>query len=276
MALLILAMISIQLGATWAKGLFPKVGPQGTATLRLGFSALFIAIATRPWRGFAPRRAPWALIAYGVTLGAMNTMFYMAIATVPLGVAIALEFIGPLSLALMASRRPAHFAWLALAVAGLAVLLPLRSGAGAIDPKGAALALASGGCWALYIVFGRRAGGLHGPRAAGLGMIIAAAVFLPIGVARVGPTLFAPAILPAAALLAVLSSAVPYSLEMVALTRMPTRVFGALMSLEPAVGALAGLAFLGEHPTPLQWAGIAAVIAASLGTTLTVQAGEAP
>ena len=275
LTLLVIAMASMQFGAAYAKGLFPRVGAQGAAGLRLAFSALMLGLATRPWRGPRVARSLSPLLAYGAALGAMNTLFYMALATTPLGIAIALEFIGPLGLALAASRRPADFAWIALAVGGLLVLLPLRQGAHAVDPRGAAFALGSGACWALYIVFGRRAGALLGGRATGLGMIVAAAIFAPVAIARIGPALFAPGLIPAALLLALLSSALPYSLEMVALTRLPARVFGTLMSLEPGVGAIAGLVMLGERPTVEQWAGIAAVVVASVGTTLSARRPEA-
>jgi inner membrane transporter RhtA len=267
-ALLLAATISMQLGAVFAKSLFPSVGAQGAATLRLGYSALILGVTIRPWRGLSAGRRLAPLIAYGVSLGAMNTLFYMSLDTTPLGVAVSLEFLGPLGLALAASRRPMDFAWVALAAGGLAALLPLGQAARSVDPVGAALALGAGLCWALYIVFGRRAGADHGPRTTALGMIIAAAVFVPLGVARVGGALFAPALAPSAILLALLSSAVPYSLEMVALTRVPARVFGTLVSLSPALGALAGLVLLREIPTLIQWAGIGAIVLASLGATL--------
>ncbi len=262
-------MASMQLGAAYAKGLFPRLGPAGTTTLRLTFSALILAAVRRPWRGFRLDRNVLPLLAYGIALGAMNSLFYMALRTVPLGIAIALEFIGPLAVATLASRRWRDGVWILLAVAGLAMLLPLRRDTTGIDPTGALLALGSGACWALYIVFGRRVGQAFGAMGTGLGMIIAAIVFAPIGFLQAGPAVFAPAVLPAGVLLALLSSAVPYSLEMVALTRVPVRVFGTLMSLEPAVGAVAGFAVLHEAPTALQWAGIAAVMLASVGTTLT-------
>jgi inner membrane transporter RhtA len=268
-ALLLAAMASMQLGAVFAKGLFPQVGPQGAATLRLGFSALILGVATRPWRGLALDARLWPLIAYGVALGAMNTLFYMALATTPLGVAAALEFLGPLGLALAASRRPPDFAWVALAAGGLAALLPLGVVARGVDQTGAALALGAGLCWALYIVFGRRAGADHGARATALGMIIAAALFVPLGVARVGSALFTPTLVPSAILLALLSSAVPYSLEMIALTRVPARVFATLMSLAPAMAGLVGLVLLRERPAPVQWAGIGAIVLAALGAALT-------
>jgi len=270
-ALLLVAMVSMQFGAAFAKGLFPKVGPQGATALRLGFSALILAAVQRPWRGLRIDRSLVPLVAYGLCLGGMNTLFYMALRTVPLGVAIALEFIGPLVVAILGSRRWLDGAWIALAVVGLLLLLPLQRSAQAIDPAGAGLALASGTCWALYIVFGRTVGQSFGSRGTALGMIIAAGVFVPLGVARAGPEVFSLAVLPSGVLLALLSSAVPYSLEMTALTRIPARAFGTLMSLEPAIGALAGLLMLGETPTPIQWAGMGAIILASLGTAVTLR-----
>lgn len=268
--LLLIAMVSMQAGAAFAKGLFPRVGPQGATALRLGFSALVLAAARRPWRTSRPLRLTSPLIAYGLCLGAMNTLFYMALRTTPLGIAVALEFIGPLSVALLASRRWLDFLWIALATAGLLLLLPVWSTFPGIDPIGAVLALGSGAFWALYIVFGRKVGQSNGAAATALGMIIAAVVFVPIGVATAGSAVFDLAILPSGLALAVLSSALPYSLEMIALTRIPPQAFGALMSLEPAVGALAGLAVLGERPSPMQWAGIGCVILASLGATLSI------
>ena len=275
-AMLITAMASMQLGAAFAKGLFPAVGAQGTTALRLAFSALILAAAHRPWRSLRWDRSALPLVAYGLSLGAMNTLFYLALRTVPLGVAIALEFVGPLTVAVAGSRRWKDGAWIALAVAGLGLLLPVRHAVHAIDPVGAMLALGSGAAWALYIVFGRRVGVAYGARGAALGMIIAALVFAPLGVAAAGPARFTLALLPSGALLALLSSAIPYSLEMAALTRIPARAFGTMMSLEPAVGALAGLAILHESLAPLQWAGLAAVMLASLGTALTLPVDTQP
>jgi inner membrane transporter RhtA len=166
--------------------------------------------------------------------------------------------------------------WIVLAVGGIAMLLPLRRSVHAVDPAGALLALGSGVFWALYILFGRRVGRTYGTRGAGLGVIVAAAVFVPLGVARAGPALFTLVILPSGFFLALLSSALPYSLEMAALARIPPRVFGTLMSLEPAVGALAGAALLRESLTPAQWAGVVAVIVASLGTTMTIATPRPP
>ncbi|MBV8592916.1 MAG: EamA family transporter [Caulobacteraceae bacterium] len=267
--MLILAMASFQLGAVLSKRLFGPVGPQGTAALRIGFSAVILGLFTRPWRGLRLGHGSWSLVAYGVALGGMNTLFYLAIARIPLGIAVALEFMGPLAVATLGSRRPRDFALVALAAVGVALLSAPERRVTAIDGLGALLALGAGACWAAYIVFGQRAGRLHGRAATGLGMMVAALVYVPLGAVAVGPALFAPAILPAAILLAVLASALPYSLEMAALRTLPASVFGALMSLEPAIAAAAGFALLGERPTGLQWAGIAAVMAASFGSAST-------
>ena len=266
--LLLVAMFSIQLGASLAKSLFPVVGALGATSLRLGFGTLLLWLVLRPWR-MPWRTLPWKmLLGYGVSLGVMNTLFYLALQTVPLGIAIALEFTGPLGLALLGSRRPRDVAWVALAVAGLLLLVPWSSQQAALDPLGVAYALGAGLCWALYIVFGQKAGADHGPQAVALGATIAALVAVPWGVIESGMALLAPALLPTGLAVALLSMALPYSLEMFALTRLPVRSFGMLMSLEPAIGALCGFVFLHEHLGVLQWLAIAAVIIASAGATL--------
>jgi inner membrane transporter RhtA len=208
------------------------------------------------------------LAGYGISLGVMNTVFYIALQTVPLGLAVALEFTGPLALALFGSRRLLDVVWAALAAGGLLLLVPWPGSDTALDPFGMACALGAGVCWALYIVFGQKAGAEHGPPMVALGSTIAALVAVPWGVAHAGSALLHPAILPAAFGVAVLSMALPYSLEMMALTRLPTRTFGMLMSLEPALAALCGLVLLHEQLSGLQWLAIAAVIVASAGATL--------
>ena len=263
------AMASFQLGASFAERMFPLVGAPGAAALRILGAAIMLGVVRRPWRGLKAR-GPWgSVVAYGVALGAMNTLFYLALRTLPLGIAVAIEFIGPLGVAMAASRRPLDLAWVALAVGGLFLLLPLGLGGAHVDLKGALLALAAGGCWALYIVFGRKAGEAHGANATGLGVFVAALVFVPPQIALQGAALFTPAAIPLALIVALLSSALPYSLEMFALTRLPTRLFGTLMSLEPAVGALAGATLLRQSLAPVQWAGIALVMAASAGAAIT-------
>ncbi|MEO5760259.1 MAG: DMT family transporter [Mesorhizobium sp.] len=263
------AMVSIQIGATFAKGLFPLIGAQGTTTLRLVIGALMLAAVLRPWRVRPSRAAlPW-LIAYGVTLCALNLLFYAALATIPLGIAVALEFSGPLLVATLTSRRGSDFAWVALAVIGIVLLSPLVHSPAPIDPVGALLALAAGGCWALYIVLAQKAGAELGTQTTAYGMAIAAVLVLPFGVAQAGTALVAPAILTSALLVGLFSSALPFWLEMVALTRMPARIYGTLTCLEPALGALMGFLFLHESLSAIQCAGIAAVIAAAFGAAVT-------
>lgn len=273
--LLLVAMFSIQVGASMAKSLFPVVGALGATSLRLGFGTLLLWLVLRPWR-MPWRTLPWRmLVGYGISLGVMNSLFYLALQTVPLGIAIALEFTGPLGLALLGSRRPRDVAWVALAVAGLLLLVPWSSQHAALDPLGVAYALGAGLCWALYIVFGQKAGADHGPQAVALGAAIAALVAVPWGVLESGMGLLAPALLPLGLGVAVLSMALPYSLEMIALTRLPTSTFGMLMSLEPAIGALCGFVFLHEHLGILQWLAILAVVIASAGATLGARAAPA-
>jgi inner membrane transporter RhtA len=269
--LLLISMVSYQCGASLAKHLFPQVGAQGATAYRLGFSALMLLIWRRPWRRLGNQRDWRALWGYGLSMGAMNLVFYMSLRTIPLGIAVALEFTGPLVLALLGSRRLLDFVWIALVVAGLALLLPLRGGMHALDPVGVMYALAAGVGWALYIVLGQKAGASYGADAVTLGTSIAALVAIPFGVAHAGSALLSPALLPYALGVAVLSSALPYSLEMVALTRLPARTFSTLLSLEPAVAAMAGVILLQEQLRPLQWLAIVAIIVASAGTALSAR-----
>lgn len=211
------------------------------------------------------------MVVYGIALGGMNLLFYLSVRTVPLGIAVALEFTGPLLVAILSSRRLLDFLWIGLAVFGIWLLLPLGNSAEPLDLVGAAYALGAGVCWALYILFGQRAGADHGAQGAALGVLVAAILVVPIGVAHAGADLLDPALIPLALGVAVLSTALPYTLEMVALTRLPARTFGTLMSIEPAFGALSGLLFLGERLNPTQWLAIGAIILASVGTTLSVK-----
>ena len=263
---LIVAMVSFQGGASIAKQLIPAIGAPATTALRLGLSALIICILQRPWRSLPSRSSLAVILVYGLALGTMNFVFYMALRTIPLGIAVALEFTGPLAVALVGSRRRADFLWIALAVLGLMFLLPLSRTERSLDPVGVAFALAAGFCWALYIIFGQKAGRAHGPTASAWGMLIAASFTVPIGLALTGRGILSPAVLPMGFAVAVLSSAFPYTLEMIALRQLPTKTFGTLMSLEPAIAALAGLLFLSERLTATQWFAIGAVMIASMGT----------
>jgi inner membrane transporter RhtA len=269
------AMISVQYGATLAKGLFAAVGAQGATTLRLVTGALILGVFMRPWRGKIPRKILPALIGYGVTLAAMNLAFFMALRTIPLGIAVSLEFSGPLLVATLSSRRRIDFVWIALAIAGIALLAPPVHTDHPLDPVGVAMALTAGAAWALYILFGQKAGGQLGSRTTGLGMILAAILLLPVGLVHAGAALFQTQVLLSAVAVGLFSSAIPFTLEMVALTGMPARVYGTLTSVEPAIGALMGLALLGETLSLSQWAGIAVVMAAALGAALTIRTPKA-
>lgn len=268
-AALMIAMLCFQLGATLAKSLFPLVGAGGTAALRLAIAAMILLAVWRPWHIRFTRTQLRTLIVYGVAMGWMNYCFYLALSYIPLGITMALEFTGPLGVALFASRRPIDFWWILLAALGLVALLPLGLGGMPLSVPGVLYALGAGACWALYILFGRRAGAAHGGQITSLGTVIGAAMIVPIGVAHAGTALLSPAILPLALGVAVLSSALPYSLEMYALPRIPTRTFGVLMSLNPALGAVAGLILLGESLTLVQWTAIASIVTASAGSAAT-------
>ncbi|SAI69245.1 membrane protein [Bordetella ansorpii] len=267
--LLVIAMISIQGGAALAKTLFPAAGAIGTSALRLLFSAIMLTLAMRPWR-LRMDRAGWlAALPYGLSLAGMNLLFYMSVERIPLGIAVAIEFTGPLVLAVLSSRRATDLLWIVLAACGLWVLLPHDGGGGALDPWGVFFAAAAGVCWAAYIVYGRRASLKGGVPMVALASIVAAAAVLPLGLAQGGTALFSLEILPYALGVALLSSALPYGLEVWVLARLPARVFGTLLSLEAACAALSGLVFLGETLTLAQWLGVAAIASASAGVTAT-------
>ncbi|ELY4481094.1 threonine/homoserine exporter RhtA [Cronobacter turicensis] len=268
---LIVAMASIQSGASLAKSLFPLVGAPGVTALRLALGTLILAVVFKPWRLRFTRSQRMPLLVYGLALGAMNYLFYLSIRTVPLGIAVALEFTGPLAVALFGSRRPVDFLWVALAVLGLWFLLPLGQDVTHVDPLGAACALGAGVCWAIYIIAGQKAGAEHGPATVAIGSLIAALVFVPIGAVAAGEALWHWSVLPVGLGIAILSTALPYSLEMTALTRLPTRTFGTLMSMEPALAAFTGMIFLGETLTLVQWLALLSIIIASVGSTLTLR-----
>jgi len=263
------AMISVQLGAATAHRLFATLGAPGATGLRVSLAAIMVVLILRPWRAKLTLKSIPILLVYGITLGLMNYTFYWALSLAPQGIVVALEFSGPLAVAIGSSRRWIDFAWIGLALAGLVFLLPLGHSAGAVDPRGVILSLIAGGFWAIYILAGRRAGREHGRYATAFGMIIAAAVVLPLGLIQTGPRMFSPAFLPTALLVALLSSAIPYTLEMFALTRTTPQVFGTLMSMEPAIGAVLGLFMLKEHLSLVQWLAIVAVMGAAFGVAMT-------
>jgi inner membrane transporter RhtA len=273
--LLLVAMGSIQVGASLAKTLFQSVGAPGAVTLRTALATLMLCVVLRPWRIKLGAGSWRALAVYGVSLGVMNFLYYLAIRTLPLGIAVAIEFTGPLAVAVLSSRRALDFVWVVLAAAGLVLLLPIAHTPANVDPTGALFALGAGACWALYIVFGQKAGADYGAQAVALGSVIASIIVVPIGVADAGARLFSLAALPYGLAIALLSTALPYTLEMMALTRLPARMFGILMSIEPVFGALVGWLMLHEQLLVIQWIAIAMVIVASIGTTWTATAQRA-
>lgn len=268
---ILIAMLSIQSGASLAKSLFPLVGAPGVTALRIALGTIILVAIFKPWRLRFKKEQRLPLLFYGLSLGAMNYLFYLSIQTVPLGIAVALEFTGPLAVALFSSRRPVDFVWVVLAVLGLWFLLPLGQDISHVDLTGAALALGAGACWAVYILTGQRAGEEHGPATVALGSLIAAIIFVPLGMAQATESIWQWSILPVGLAVAVLSTALPYSLEMIALTRLPTRIFGTLMSMEPALAAMSGMVFLGETLTGIQTLALCSIIAASMGSTLTMR-----
>jgi inner membrane transporter RhtA len=266
-ALLLTGATSVQFGAALAATLFDDVGPAGTSLLRLVLSAAVLALAWRPAiRGLraADRRL---VVAFGLALGLMNFSFYEALDRVPLGVAVTIEFIGPVSVAVALSRRRLDFVWIALAVAGIVVLAD-PFGAGGIDPVGLVFVLVAAACWAAYILLAQRtAGRFRGGEGLALAALVAALIPIVPGVVEAGSDLLSPEILALGLCVAVLSSVIPYSLETVALRRMPAHLFGVLMSLEPVVAAIAGLVVLGQHLGAADLVAIGLVVAASIGAT---------
>lgn len=263
----ILAMVTIQSGASFAKQLFPIVGPEGTTALRLGFSALILCLIFKPWKSLPARGHRLSIVVYGLSLGGMNILFYYAIERIPLGIGVALEFTGPLAVALFSSRRKRDLFWVACAIAGILLLLPDMSSQDSLDPIGVILALAAGACWAAYILFGKKTGTQSsGGATVALGMTIAALVLVPYGGISQSSA-FTWGIIPLGIGIAILSSALPYTLEMVALRNMPAQVFSIMLSLEPAFAALAGFIILGELLTLWQWLAILLVIIASVGSS---------
>ena len=273
LAATLVAMACFQVGAAMAKGLYPAVGAQGAATLRLGLGAAMLIVLMRPWRNW-PKDARLApLVGLGVSAGAAVLFFYLAIQRLPLGVAISLQFLGPLAVAVLSSRKPSDLVWSALGAVGVWSLVGIGGGHGASDPPidlwGVASAMGAACGWASYILCGRVAGAAFGSATAALATGIAAMVVAPVGIATAGVALLNPHILPLALLVAVISTAIPFSLEIYALPRLPARTFAVFTSLEPACGVVSGALVLHEWLRPAQIAGVALVIGAAAGAAWT-------
>lgn len=266
------SILSVQAGASFSKHLFLVLGPEGVTALRQLYSTLLLLLVFRPWKG-GPARKDWGVVMlYGGLLGVMNLTFYLAIARLPLGIGVALEFLGPLTVAILSSRQARDFVWVACAVAGLALLIPWGGHTGALDLIGVMWALVAALCWGLYIIVGQKVSDrVHGGKAVALGMAFSLLLTLPVGVIHSGAALWSPSVLPWAIAVAVLSSAIPYSLEMMALKHIPAKTFGLMMSLEPAAAALMAFVIIGEQLSLTQCAAIALVIIASAGSSLTAR-----
>lgn len=270
--LLLLAMVSLQSSGSLAKVLFNDFPVLTVAAMRILLSALILTVIFQAWK-IDFKKVHWkAILSYGCALAGMNILFYSAISRLPLGIAVSFEFIGPLSVALYYAKQKFDFVWVGMAILGLVLLFPFEQSAQSLDPFGIVLALGAGACWALYIVAGQKPSGISGNHTVTLGMFIGMLIMLPF-------LFFSPALAQIATLptfyyfiaLAILASALPFSLEMVALRNMSPLSFGTLTSLEPAVAALSGFIFLGEQLLWTQWLALLTIVSASIGCTYTTQ-----
>ncbi|HVU62082.1 MAG TPA: EamA family transporter [Mycobacteriales bacterium] len=262
---------SVQSGAAIATKLFPQVGAGGAVFLRLGLSAVIVCLVVRPAISQV-RGDVMLMLAYGVVLGAMNLSFYLALDRIPLGVAVTIEFLGPLTVAVGGSRRRLDLVWVVLAAAGVVLL---AGGGGRLAVSGVVFAAVAAVCWATYILLAQRVGrAVPGMTGLAVALVAGAALTAPYGIAAGGTALVQPSAIGKGAAIAVLSSAIPYSLELAALRRLRAATFGVLMSLEPAMAALSGLVFLGQHLRALEWVAVGCVMVASVGATSTSGATE--
>lgn len=243
--LVLLAVLSVQFGAAFAKGLFSSIGPLGTVFLRVGFAAIVLMAVWRPrLRGYS-RRDYTTVALFGATIALMNSTFYTALAHIPLGIAVTVEFVGPLGVAIFGSRRWLDALWIVLAVGGILLLAPI--GGEVVDLVGVLLALVAGACWAAYILLNVRVGrAFPGGSGLAIGFLVAAILLAPLGIYEGGPALLDPSLLFVGVGVALLSSVIPFSLELEALRKLPASVFGVLLSAEPGVAAISGFLVLGE------------------------------
>ena len=267
--LVVLGMLSVQVGAAFAKALFPALGPYGTVFLRLVFAALILMIAWRPRVRGHSRRDYLLVLLFGLVFAAMNTSFYAALDRLPLGVAVTVEFVGPLGVAVFGSRRLLDLLWAVLAAGGIVLLTPVSGVSGVqIDPLGLALAFVAGLCWAAYILISVRVGrSFPGGTGLALATAVGAVLVVPIGIWQGGQQLLDWSLLATGAAVALLSSVIPYSFELEALRKLPARVFGVLMSIEPAIAATVGFVVLGEALGERELLALGLITAASIGAT---------
>ncbi|MFV5685637.1 EamA family transporter [Flavobacterium sp. GB2R13] len=267
------AIISVQSGAAIAKGLFPVIGAAGTASLRIGISALLLLAVYRPNLKKITTNQWKLVIPYGLSLGAMNLVFYLAIERIPIGLAVTLEFIGPLLVAVLGSKRMIDFFWVLLAATGIVLIAPWSNNG--IDLLGVLFALLAGALWAAYIVLGGKISKImKGGEAVATGMLFAAILIVPFGILGNGLNSLTPKLFSLGIALALLSSAIPFTLEMKALGQLPARTFSILMSLEPAAASICALIFLQEYLTFNEVLAVLFVVIASAGSTITSRRQE--
>lgn len=270
--LLFIAMISIQSSGALAKTLFDHFPVLTISAMRLLLGSLILAVIFKIWQANFKQVRWAAIISYGIALAGMNALFYLSIKRLPLGIAVSFEFIGPLSVALYHARQKFDFVWVGLAILGLVLLFPFDQAAHRLDPIGIALALGAGACWALYIIAGQKPSGVSGNHTVCLGMFVGMLCLMPIALFTGMPaSVFQASNFIYFIALAILASALPFSLEMIALRNLTALSFGTLMSLEPAVAAFSGFIFLNEQLLWTQWLALATIISASIGCTITVQ-----
>jgi len=270
----LLSIISVQCGAAIAKGLFPEIGAAATASLRIGLSAIILLAAFRPNLTKLNAKQWKYVILYGLSLGAMNMVFYMAIERIPIGLGVTLEFVGPLLLAIFSSKKAIDFIWIVLAAIGIALIAPWTSNG--LNLTGVLLALLAGGFWAAYIILGGRISKImKGGEAVAVGMLFATLLILPFGIFSGGLNQLSLKLLGLGASLALLSSAIPFTLEINALKQLPARTFSILMSLEPAMAALAAFVFLQEYLSLTECIAVACVVIASAGSAITAKRSKA-
>ena len=270
--LLLIAMISIQSSGSLAKILFQQFPILTVSSLRLLLGSIILAVIFKIWK-INFKQVRWkAIVSYGIALAGMNALFYLSIDRLPLGIAVSFEFIGPLSVALYYARQKFDFVWVGLAIVGLVLLFPFDQASQSLDPLGIAFALGAGAFWAIYIVTGQKPSGVSGNHTVCLGMFVGMLCLLPIALFTGMPaSVFEPSNLIYFIALAVLASALPFSLEMIALRNLSALSFGTLMSVEPAIAALSGFVFLGEQLLWTQWLALTVIITASIGCTVTTQ-----
>lgn len=264
---IVTSSISVNAGAAFAKHLFPLIGASGMTTLRIGFAALILLIISRPWRKLPSAQNLKIIVLYGIILGLMNLLIYQAFARIPIGIAIAIEILGPLGVVLASARRVIDFVWFALALVGLGLFLPLETNEVSLDLGGILFAIAAAVAWACYILVGKKLSSGSTLGTVAMGMFVATCIATPFGIMEAGMALLSPSVLWMGLLVALFSSALPFPLEMIALRRLPTHIFSIIVSASPIIAALCGWIILGEELLRHQWIAIFLIVIAIAGST---------